>query len=491
MASKKESKNCIIYPPKDSDSHMIKRSTYEQSKIKTAKKISIKEASAYSFMDGFGLRYITPYALAVGASNTQVGLLSSLPSLLGNLSQLFTLEAMKRWSRKKIVFSAVFLQAVMWLVLILAGTFYFVFDLKEITPDLVVIVYTLLILFGAFGGPAWTSWMKDLVTVDSGKYFGRRSRIATTISLICMFIGGFLLDYFKQTKIFIGFIILFFIAFVGRSFSAYFIRKQYEPRFEHDEKYYFTFMQFIKRSYTNNFGKFAIYYALISFAVNITSPFLAVYMLKDLNFSYSYFMAVSLASVVTTLLFVGLWGKFSDKYGNLKTMNITGLLIPFLPLLWLCSMFFKTTTSVFIYLLIVECLSGLIWAGFNLAAGNFIYDAVSRQRIAICTCYFNIISGVGVLIGATLGGIISSHSFTFFGLSPILFVFLLGGIARILIYLAMNSKIKEVRAVKPFVLKDHIGDMTSKIKTRETNYKAKIGQSTKKFFESVDSYLEK
>jgi MFS family permease len=77
-----------------------------------------------------------------------------------------------------------------------------------LTPNLIIIVYTLLILFGAFGGPAWISWMKDLVTADSGKYFGKRSRIATLIALICMFIGGFILDYFKQTHIFIGFIIL-------------------------------------------------------------------------------------------------------------------------------------------------------------------------------------------------------------------------------------------------------------------------------------------
>ena len=81
--------------------------------------------------------------------------------------------------------------------------------------------------------------------------------------------------------------------------------------------------------------------------------------------------------------------------------------------------------KIFIYLLIIELVSGMIWAGFNLAAGNFIYDVVTRQRMAICTSYFNIISGFGVLLGATLGGILSSHKVNIFGLHPILFVFLL------------------------------------------------------------------
>lgn len=484
MGNKKEPN--LIYPPKIYPSCITKKSESKTKKIEGAKKISVKDAGAYSIMDGFGLRYITPYALAVGANNAQVGLISSLPALIGNLSQLFTIKAMKKWSRKKIVFLSNLLQAIMWLILIVAGSFYFIFDFKSQTPGLVILIYTLLIVFGAFGGPAWTSWMKDLVTVDSGKYFGRRSRIATLVALICMFIGGFILDYFKQTHIFIGFIILFFMAFIGRSASAYFTKRQYEPKFKNEDKYYFSFIQFIKRFHKNNFGRFVIYYALVSLAVNITSPFLAVYMLQNLKFSYIYYMAISLVSVITTLLFVGLWGKFSDKYGNLKTMNITGSLIPFLPLLWLGSIFFNNTDSIFFYLLIVESFSGIIWAGFNLAAGNFIYDAVSRERIAICTCYFNIISGAGVLIGAMLGGFISSSNFNFFGLSPILFVFLLGGIARLLIYFSMNSKIKEVREVKYFHVQKHITDHINEIGNKIIDI-----NSYSKFFEAIGMNLEK
>lgn len=52
-------------------------------------------------MDGAGSRYITPYALAIGANNTQIGLLTSIPSLLGNLSQLFTSKIIEKTSRKK------------------------------------------------------------------------------------------------------------------------------------------------------------------------------------------------------------------------------------------------------------------------------------------------------------------------------------------------------------------------------------------------------
>jgi MFS family permease len=451
----------------------------EQELIEKAKKTSIKEACAWSVMDGFGLRYITPYALAVGANNFYIGLLNSLPSLLGNFSQIYTLQAMKKISRKIIVFRAVLLQAIMWLVLLSAGLVYFVFGIKNnLAPLMVVVIYTTLILFGAFGGPAWQSWMKDLVTKDSGSYFGRRSRIATTFSLLCMLIAGFILDYFQKTHVFIGFIILFSIAFFGRFISSRLTLKQHEPKFHFDESYFFSLRDFIKRMYKNNFGRFVIYFSLVSLAVNISGPFLAVYMLKDLQFSYTSFMIVSLASVLTTLLFVTPWGKFADKFGNLRTMQITGMFIPFLPLLWYFSIFFKGANSILLYLVFIECVSGMVWAGFNIAAGNFIYDAVSRQRVAICASYFNILAGSGVLVGSLLGAFISSHYSVILGMKSILFIFLFGSLIRLIVYLSMNSRIKEVRPVHDFDLKKHVKEMGSDLI---------LVSSAKKFFELFSS----
>jgi len=90
--------------------------TEEELKEKT-KKLSVKDGSAYSVMDGFGLRYITPYALSLGASNAQIGLLTSIPNLIGNFSQIFTSKVMEKYSRKKIILFGVVLQALMWIPL--------------------------------------------------------------------------------------------------------------------------------------------------------------------------------------------------------------------------------------------------------------------------------------------------------------------------------------------------------------------------------------
>lgn len=437
----------------------------EEKKMAKARKVSIIEGSVgYGPMDGFGLRNITPYALAIGANNFIISLLSSLPTLLGNFSQFFTSRLMEKHPRQKLVFWSVLIQAFFWLLIIIPGTIYYIFNNNSgLAPTLLVIIYTALVIAGAVCGPAWSSWMKDLVPKSKrGSYFGMRNRICGAVALGFALIGGFILDYFKHTQIFIAFVILFFFAFVGRSFSAYMMTRQYEPKFKIEEGYYFSFFQFLKKMFYNNFGRFVIFVSLITLTSAVASPFFAVYLLNELNLKsielgYVWYFIIAISASISTMIFMPIWGKFSDKYGNLKVMKITGLLIPLVPLLYFISFFLsKNISTAIIFIFFTEFLSGIIWAGFNLAIGNFIYDAVTSQRLALCLAYFNMLNGVGSFIGATLGGIIASISFRFFGLSALLFVFLLSTLLRFLAYIIMVRRVKEVRDVPNFDLGDHV-----------------------------------
>src|SRR3989344_1713778 len=305
-----------------------------------ARKISIKEGSAYSVMEGFGLRNITPYALAMGAKNTHIGFLSSIPQLLGHLSQLFTLKLMQENSRKKIVIFAVLLQALLWLPLIGVGAYYFLFHgSSQVAALLLIFVYTLLIVAGLSLGPAWNSWMKDIMSATPGSYFGMRNRITGFVALVSMLIAGFILDALKKTHLFLGFAIIFGIAFLFRLISASLFLKKHEPELKYEPAFYFSLLDFLKRMRSNNFGKFTIYVSFLMFATAIASPFFAVYMLKELHFNYVTYTAISIFSSLFSLLFMPAWGKFADRYGNIRIMKICGYLVPFVPLLWLLSVF--------------------------------------------------------------------------------------------------------------------------------------------------------
>lgn len=425
------------------------------SNLKKARKLSIKEGAASSASDGFGTRYITPYALAIGANDMHIGFLSSLPALLGNFSQLYTIKLMFVHSRKTIAVLGALLQALMWLPVIALGFMFFMAGINStLSLIMLIIIYTILVIFGTLIDPAWDSWMKDIVPEKiRGKYFGIRSGICGLVLLISMFAAGVILDFFKKdAKLYMGFIILFGLAFIFRTISAMLFRRKYEPAFKPNKEYYFSFKQFVTKMSQNNFGRFVIFVALMSFATAIASPFFAVYMLAYLHFSYINYTLVMISSSITTLAFMPVWGKFADSYGNLMPAKICGVLIPLIPFLWLAAtLILKNNINLLVpCLMCVEAFSGFAWAGFNLAANNFMYDAVTRERIGLCAAYFNIVTNIGIFFGAIIGGFIASMSFIFFGLIPILFVFMLSGIIRLIVSLIMAKKIKEVREVQKF-----------------------------------------
>ena len=413
----------------------------EEQKAKT-RKLSIIEGSACSVMSGAGDTYITPYALELQANNAQVGYLSSFTGLLGPVSQVFGSKLMEKYPRKKIVLAAVILQATMWLAMIALG---FVFLTKGKTfylIPLLIAAYVLYALFGAFGGPAWFSLMGDVVPEKiRGAYFSNRNRICGSFSLTAAAFAAILLYYTKEWSMLIyGFIILFAISSIARFISAYFFSKHFVAPIKLEKGYYFSFWQFIKKAPYNNFGKFTIFVSLITFSVNIAGPFFAVYMWKDLGFNPIWFTAVNLSAGLFQIIFFPLWGKFSEKYGNRELLKVGALLIFPLPFLWLFS------ESPVYLILVPQLISGIGWGAFNLATSNFIYDAVTVQRRAICVAYFNLLNGIGVFAGALIGAMIAQYAPVTF-MNIFLFIFIISTITRLMVIIFMFNKIKEVRQV--------------------------------------------
>ncbi len=423
-----------------------------------ALRVSIYEGGAYGIFDGFGLRYFTPYALYLGVSNAFVGPLITLPQMLGNLGQILTLKFLTNGSRrKKITVTGVGLQASLMLSLILIG---WTAHRGWLPPTGIAIAllagYTLMIMAGTMAGPAWSSWMGDLVPQKFGTYFGRRNQVIGLITILSILSAGIILQFAKRGGWMLwGFILVLFLGFVGRAVSTILLKVQYEPKIKLHKEYYFTIWQFIKKIPQSNFGKFVVYVALMQLAVGVSSPFFAVYMLKELHFNYLQFTFITTTMPFFNMLFMPLWGRYADKFGNLKVIQLTSWCLPFIPWFWAITAFYvQRTWLVILTLFCVEILSGFAWAGFNLSTSNFIYDAVTRQRIAICVTYYNIFNGIGLFIGGLIGGQLASMSRLHPPFSALVLILLTSGVLRFLNVVLFLPKIKEVREVPPFSIED-------------------------------------
>lgn len=404
----------------------------------------IKKSLRFSFIDGvfascmigFTQEYFTPFLLLLGATARHIGMLSALPNLFASLIQLKSPDLVEHVrSRRKIINTFVLLQAFMLLPITMVafggGTGPFIFIGM-------VVMFT---FFGAIATPAWGSLMSDLVDENKrGEYFGWRNRVLGFVIIISTFIAGFTLHNMKGFNIFYGFALIFGIAFISRLASWYFLAKMHEPAADFKKEHSFTIIDFLGRLRKSNFAKFVLFVSMMSFSVNLASPFFAVLMLKEFRFSYMTFAVITIAATTTIYFMMGRWGRQADKVGNLKVLKFVTPIIAVLPLLWMIS-------HNILFLIFAQVVSGFAWAGFNLCASNFIYDAVTPPKRTRCIAYFNVLNGMALCAGALLGGFLLNRLPLLFGYK-IFALFAISSFLRLAVAIFMPLVLREVRIVE-------------------------------------------
>ncbi|MFA5038692.1 MAG: MFS transporter [Candidatus Omnitrophota bacterium] len=402
---------------------------------------SLRDGIFASVMNGFTAEYFTPFLLLLGAGVRQVGILNAAQNLAASFVQFKSADlTVAVRSRRKIFVLFVFLQ-----VLTLAPM---VFCALWKTPIWVFI--SLVVLFAACNGlatPAWSSLMSELVRPEvRGAYFGWRNKTLGLITVGATLAAGWLLSALNGFSPFTAFAFIFACAFIFRLISWYFLTRMHEPPLTHSKIHQFTLFQFVRRLKESNFAKFVLFVAAMNFSVNLASPFFAVLMIRDFHFSYPLYGAITATATLTVCLLAGRWGRYADHVGNIRILKLTSPLIGAIPLLWILNHHPA-------FLFFAQIFSGFMWAGFNLCASNFIYDAVIPEKRTRCIAYFNLFNGLALGVGGYLGGFLAPRLPVLFGYK-LLTLLLISAILRMAIGLVMPRFIKEVRPVKPVQAKD-------------------------------------
>lgn len=395
---------------------------------------SIIEGSFASAAGNINSSYITPYALALKATNAEIGLLHSLQSLASTVAQIPGAK-ISAWlgSRKRVWFFSNVIQRLFWIPII-----FLPFIAFQNPVFLLILLLAFASFFAALRSPAWSSLMGDLVPKGIwGKYFGFRNMITGIAGLIAILAVG-------QILVMFGFPMLFSIALLFGFLSIFFFMKMYEPPFKREFHYKPTIAikptEWINSIRIHrNFFFFTLYMTAVSFAVNIAAPFFAVYMLKDLNIGYMWYAALIVIEAAVMIASQPYWGRLCDKIGDRKIMVITGVLISLVPFYWL----FITSPY---HIIIANILSGFAWAGFGVATFNFMLASSPAEKRAEYTANFNFFTGLATVFGALSGGILATafHSSGIFWLQGLQMVFLISFLLRMLCLIVL-PKLKEER----------------------------------------------
>lgn len=409
--------------------------TNEEDKIEKSLRISMFDGVFASIMSGFTQEYFAPFVILMNATVRQIGILTAVPNLVAALLQIKSADLTERMgSRKKVLNIFVFLQALMLIPMALialrqgGGVYLF------------IVLVTLFTAFGAFATPAWGSMMSDLVAEGKrGDYFGWRNMLLGMVTILSMFFAGFLVQYSKIFSVHMGFALLFLLAFIFRMLSWSYLKKMYDPPLTRTVAEGYSFLKFLSRIRGDNFARFVVSIALMNFSVNLAGPFFAVLMLRELHFSYLLYTVITVTASIAIFVTIRRWGRHADRVGNIKIIKATSFLVSAIPFWWLVSL-----NPVF--LIFAQVYSGFLWAGFNLAAANFIYDAVPSPDRIRSIAYFNVINGLALFAGAMAGGFLVQVLPPLFG-HRILTLLCISAALRFGVSFLMLSKLKEVRPV--------------------------------------------
>ncbi len=415
-------------------------------KRKRSLKYSIVDGCGYAAMIGFGETYFIPLLVAIGATNYQIGLFTSAPQAFVAFSQFAGIFFVERFTRRKrIVVAAAAMQSVFLLTLCILALF------GSLSPMLFLLLSIVYYTVNGVGIPAWNSLIGDLTTDDDrGEYFGKRNGLAQVLTFLAVAAGGLILQYFsKHDSAVNGFAIILFAAFLSRLVSVYGLSRHYDAPFRPVRDSSLGFLQFIRQSRESNFAHFVFIAGLMTFAVQFSSPFFAVYMLRDLHFDYLHYTLAQGMFIVSQFLAMRRWGPFSDRFGNRLVLQISGTIITFIPLLWFL-------TKEFNYIILIQLVSGLTWAGWQLASANFIFDAVTPPQRARYAAYMNFFNSTGFCLGNLAGAVVAAHApdtlttgaITIIFYSPLQFIFLCSTLLRATFVFMFMPTVHEVRNVE-------------------------------------------
>lgn len=408
---------------------------------------SIRDGVYFSAMTGGAESYFSAFAIFLQASAPMIGMLASLPPLLASSMQVLSVWLGSRLrERKKIIVAGALFQAACLLPLVLLPVL-----IPEYATALLILIVFLYLCGPNLGAPQWTSLIGDLLPESRrGRFFAERTRLASVASVTALALAGLTLEVWDRAgSAYLGFATIFILAAIMRCMSAYHLNAMVEPTRHTGNLQIPDDLSLWRRLRHTSLLRFSLFFAAMQFAVAVSGPYFTLYMLRDLGLSYAEFMILTVASVLVQFLTLNRWGRLSDLFGNRLLLITTGIIITIIPALWLVS-------TNYYWLLVVQSVSGLGWAGFTLSATAFVFDLTPSEHRSTLFAVHNILAALAVFLGASVGGLLAvllPVEINLLGLelslmTPLYGLFFLSCVLRLTVAAIFLPLLREVRRVR-------------------------------------------
>jgi len=334
--------------------------------------------------------FIPVFALFLGATQTLIGLTSSLPALANLLFQLFWSSFSESTGKKKtlIIFGGI-AWALMWIPIALV---------KD--PVQFVLLLTVQSILAAASIPVRTALLIQIIPSYKMAHVNTNLNLVDGIaSFFGTLLGGFILNQF-------GFVYFLFyiIAFLGiMSRVVLFWTKEPKPYYHPDGNLLNGLKKtfdFSRLKHEKNLTKLIIAVTFMDFSVFLVSPFFSVYIITGLRGNLINIAIISAIGVISTIMFSRPWEKIIDDHGKKFPMLACIIPISFIP-------FNYAIAPNIMWLYVYEIIGTMSWTGFNLAAFAYLVDTLPKGESSSYIAMYNLFTGLGSVVGPLVGGMLA------------------------------------------------------------------------------------
>ncbi len=363
---------------------------------------STTDGGSFSMMVGLTETYFGAFYLTAGMSNLGVGILATVPYLLGSILQLLTpwgVEQIGSYRRWMVINAS--LQGTSLIALAIAA--YFQATSFWVLFSLVTIYWGA----GLATAPVWNTWIETLIPPSiRAKFLAWRMRICQVCLLLGVTLAGCALRWseFSQTQLTM-FAALLLMGGLCRYLSASMLNRKSElaPWRSLTTPTQPTQTSALpgKLPVSNNDEATSLkaipYFLLIQFAVFLSGPYFTPFMLRVMELSFLHFTVLIVLGYLGRIAALRWAGNVSRFFGQATLLWIGGISIIPASGLWI---FYES----YLFLCVLQFVFGMAWACYELALALVLIERIPNEsRVQIISRY-NLFNGVAMVSGSLLGG---------------------------------------------------------------------------------------
>ncbi|NLS78028.1 MAG: MFS transporter [Chloroflexi bacterium] len=349
--------------------------------------------------------FTSAFAIRLGASDTLVGLLSSLPALINIFWQVPSGRVVQRSGQiRRVTFWSLLAQRLAYLLIAIMPFF-----LLRYRAEAVVGLITLASLPGALGGVAFTTLMAKAVSPEKrAGVVSIRNMLLSLTGMLSVLLAGKLLDTIPVPY---NYQLFFGVAFLTSMFSLYNVSKVHPlPELEAPKPAATPTSAPVARvplrtrlrdtwqtiRSQREFYNFAVGNFLYGWAMYFPMALYGLYRVRDLQASNSWLGLISTVGSATQIVMFLLWGRIMKRRGNRWVFLVSAFGLAGFP--FLTGLFTRIEPLVW-----VSVWSGIFNASWSISNFDCLISSIPSNRVPTFMAIYNTLLNVTAFIAPLLG----------------------------------------------------------------------------------------